>query len=160
MRTQRILVPCIAALALLCSCQHAAPTPDWQSDENAYTDTVLALQNEVVAEVDTFFLAFADSLLTPSTSFLQLDSVLKRNLQKLKDLPDFQNDNRIKQGSISVCMSISQLCQQSFREMLSLDSALALQYDEQLQNRFDSLSEETFNQILQAQQKLDDLLPE
>lgn len=158
MRTQRILVPCIAAL--LAGCQNTAPAPDWQADENAYTDTVLALQNEVVAEVDTFFLAFSDSTNSPQESVRKLDAVLQNNLQKLKNLPDFQGDNKIKQTSISVCMTIRELRKKQFREMISLDSALNLRFDENMQARFDSISEESFDQLMQAQQKMDNLLCE
>lgn len=148
--------PCclLFPLLVMCSCNSSSASTEEESD----VDAILSIQNAVIAEVDTFFYAFSDSSISAEEHYGKLASLLPASLQELKELHVSNRQQALRQASISVCMTVAELHNSSFREMLDLDSALIISFNEEEQQRFDSISQTSFDAIDAVQERFEQIL--
>lgn len=138
----------ITALFISCNTQRSV------NGEQGYR-IVLDIQDAVIADVDTFFSAFSDSTLCVSKCYHELGQTLDSALADYKSITPEQCDPAVKEASLHVCLTVRDLYQDQFKQMVSLDSALNISFNTAQQKAFDSLSNDCFIRIEQAQDQLD-----
>ena len=137
----------LLAISLLGCNNTPAPTPSSEDE----VDALLQIQNAVIADVDTFFLSFSDTNYCVTDCYNKLGLTLNNALLSYKDLSDNHYDKELKNASLNVCLTIRDLYQHQFQQMVALDSALNISFSESQQQCFDSLADDCFVKIEQAQ---------
>lgn len=146
---RRFIAIYILLVGIFLSCSSPQTFPPQQQDDDV--DTMLQIQDAVIADVDTFFLSFSDTNYCIRDCYKKLGSELNSALRAYKDFSPERCDPDLKNASLNVCLTVQELYQNQFLQMIALDSALNSAFSEHQQQLFDSLSIDCFQKIEQAQ---------
>ena len=122
---------------------------------DTYCDSIIALQNNVLFQVDSFF---------QSTRYVKYDtrafydkavSVNDNTILKIKELGGYNGEDMLNVASLQMLSTIGKMLAQQGKEIVHLDSLLLQNYDHKFVVELDSLETEAITIVQRGQSAFD-----
>lgn len=135
----------ISTLATACSSSNQTLEAD------AYCDSVITIQDEVIVQLDSFFQSLRFRQFDTEEFYEKAVAATNRNILILKKLGAYDEDFSLNYGSLSVLNEVDNILQHEGKKMVELDQQLLQNYDPKLVSELEELEYSAILRI-QAQQ--------